>query len=387
MRKKHIFSFSYQQQPWFSVYNDITSRETLFWEESIMSFTSSTAVVLTPAMHRAKLCKNLIHRCSGLHGEMFLGLCSDGHVLSTDIFRTRTNNDPTVWNDIVSLKTIERSAMGLCSDGTVVTAGKNYLKRGDVSEWTDIISIAPGVGHTLGLRSDGTVVATGNNDSGQCNVSEWSDIIAVAVGAFHSVGLKSNGTVVAVGSNEDGKCDVKQWTGVTEILCDPLSTSALRWDSTPVTTHPGRKDTLSDWKGVRSFADAHPFFIGISSSGTPYIIGKWQDKEGVIRTWTDVVDVAASYEHILGLRADGTVLSAGLNKKKECEVSHWRDIVAVFAFEGVSLGIRSDGTVVVAGGGKNAHLVTEWKLFNSIDELEQRFDARKKTQIKNSIVF
>jgi hypothetical protein len=97
--------------------------------------------------------------------------------------------------------------------------------------------------------------------------------------------------------------------------------------------------------------------------------------------------VAASYEHILGLRADGTVLSAGLNKKKECEVSHWRDIVAVFAFEGVSLGIRSDGTVVVAGGGKNAHLVTEWKLFNSIDELEQRFDARKKTQIKNSIVF
>jgi hypothetical protein len=30
LRKKHIIMFNCQQQPWFSVYNIITSRETLF---------------------------------------------------------------------------------------------------------------------------------------------------------------------------------------------------------------------------------------------------------------------------------------------------------------------------------------------------------------------
>ena len=73
------------------------------------------------------------------------------------------------------------------------------ILRQSIQKYKDYISV--GDNHVVGLRSNGTVVSFGRNEHGQCNVSNWCDIVAVSAGGKHAAGLKANGTVVAVGSN------------------------------------------------------------------------------------------------------------------------------------------------------------------------------------------
>lgn len=77
--------------------------------------------------------------------------------------------------------------------------------------------------------------------------------------------------------------------------------------------------------------------------------------------------------NIVGLRKDGTVASTDgeMNKK----VADWRDIINISLSQGsfvrYVLGLRRDGTVVTTDTGEIAEQISNWRLFNSIDTLEQ----------------
>lgn len=126
-----------------------------------------------------------------------VGIKSDGTVISKSFDYIGTI-DTSKWNSIVAISA-DSAIIGLKEDGTVVSTGLNDNGEGDVSEWKNIIAISTSRFCTLGLKSDGTVIAAGRNTSGQMNVQGWKDIVAIDAGEYFSIGLKSNGTMVIAG--------------------------------------------------------------------------------------------------------------------------------------------------------------------------------------------
>ena len=243
--------------------------------------------------------------------------------------------------------------LGLKSDGTVVAVGSNnYNNYGqcDVSDWKDIVAVSTGGWHTVGLKSDGTVVAVGNNEYGQCNVANWNNIVAVSVGACYTVGLKSDGTVTAVGENEDGQCDVTDWNDIVVVRAECRYT------------------------------------IGLKSDGTVVAVGDNEWGQCDVGSWKDIVAVSIGgddcHNYTIGLKSDGTVAAVGCNEDGQCDVTDWDDIVAVSAGIEQTIGLKSDGTVVEVGdNGKCQRSVDGWKLFGSLETLEQeRAEARKRAE-------
>ena len=320
-----------------------------------------------------------------------VGLKADGTVVAVGE-NDKGQCDVSGWTDIVAVMTGNRCTVGLKADGTVVVAGDNYSGQCDVSGWKLFNSIdtleqeraeclrladeekrkkvqpflekrrkelAPAAGligsgnaHTVGLKTDGTVVAVGENDKGQCDVSGWTDIVAVAAGECHTVGLKANGTVVAMeytGDYYDGQCDVSGWRDIVAVAAGGSQTVGLKADGTVVAT---------EYTG-----DSEDYYGQCDVSG-----------------WRDIVAVAAGESHTVGLKADGTVVTTVSSDKKE--ISGWRDVVAVAAGCLYAVGLKADGTVVAVGSNRCGQCaVSGWKLFNSIDTLEQeRIKAKAEHQ-------
>ena len=87
-----------------------------------------------------------------------------------------------------------KSALAIKNDGTIVYAGdSNYF---DFSQWRDIISISHLGSIAIGLKSDGAVVSTGPYS---VNVDDWCDIVSISAGERYVIGLKSDGTVIGTG--------------------------------------------------------------------------------------------------------------------------------------------------------------------------------------------
>lgn len=126
-----------------------------------------------------------------------IGLKSDGTVISKSFDYSGTI-DTSNWSNIVAISA-DSAIIGLKEDGTVVSTGLNDNRVGDVSDWKDIIAISTSRLCTLGLKSDGTVIAAGENTFGQMNVQDWKDIEAIATEYYFSIGLKSDGTMVIAG--------------------------------------------------------------------------------------------------------------------------------------------------------------------------------------------
>ena len=243
--------------------------------------------------------------------------------------------------------------VGLRSNGTVVTVGRNTYGQCDVSGWSDIVAVAAGDDHTVGLRSDGTVVAVGWNNRGQCDVSGWSDIVAVFAGSWHTVGLRSDGAVVAIGDNDDGQCDVSGWSDIVAVSAGSFHTVGLHSDGTVVAV--GDDDwgvcDVGDWSDIVAVAAGNMYTVGLRSDGTAVAVGRFWDDPCDVSGWSDIVAVAAGGYHTVGLRSDGTVAAVGDDgcDKRCCDVSNWTNIVAVAAGGAYTVGLRSDGTVVAVG--------------------------------------
>lgn len=282
--------------------------------------------------------------------------------------------------------------VGLKSDGTVVAVGSKTFGKCKVSDWTDIVAVSAGRDHTVGLKSDGTVVAVGWNKTGRCDVSDWTDITAVSAGLEHTVGLRSNGTVVATKFKEDkiykhfGQCDVSEWTDIVAVSAGGSHTVGLKSDGTLVAVGNNRSGqcNVSVWKDIVSVSAGYDHTVGLWSDGTVGAVGYNKYGQCKVSDWTDIVAVSAGGHHTVGLRTDGTVVAVGKNDQGECDVSDWTDIVAVSAGFYHTVGLKSDGTVVATKFRESTYIrysgqcnVSGWKLFDSIDTLEQEQEKVK----------
>lgn len=264
----------------------------------------------------------------------------------------------STWKDIKAISSGRHHTIGLKRDNTVISTKfckayandkSAHLGQCEVSGWRDIIAVSTFWDHTVGLKSDGSVVAVGDNEDGQCEVSDWKDIIAIDAGASHTVGLKADGTVVAVGSNVDGECDVSEWADIVAIGASCRRTVGLKADGTVVAA-------------------------GYDIAG-----------ECDVSEWTDIVAVSAGFEHTVGLKADGTVVAVGDNAAGECEVTEWIDIVAVYAGNQHTMGLKSDGTVIDVGVEDLSPIISKWRLFHSVDTIEEEEAAALKWQEEERI--
>ncbi len=297
------------------------------------------------------------------------------------------------------------------------------LQRGERLKGRKFPVLAVGRNHTVGLKTDGTVVAVGSNEYGQCNVSGWRNIIAVAAGEYYTVGLKTDGTVVAVGRNEKYCCNVQSWRGIVEISAGMDYTVGLNTDGN-LEDVGGRNDfnwfNPSARSGNASVIAAEWDVIGIRPDGT--VASTCKRVQEKIKDWKDIIAIATDNMHgesVLGLKADGTVvyseadcdwenvISIAMGERREAfglkadgtvllknnscrtQTLEWQDIIAITAGWYHTVGLKADGTVVAVGrdGDGQCSKVSEWKLFDSLDEFIAKQDERDglKTKIAENL--
>ena len=278
-----------------------------------------------------------------------VGVKSDGTVVTTEDVK-HVRDDVGNWTDIVAVG-VGVHTVGLKSDGTVVATGYNSDGECNVGNWTDIVAISTSGVYTVGLKSNGTVVATGSNKHGQCNVDDWTDIVAISVGGINTVGLRFDGTVVATGDNEYGQCDVGGWTNIVAISTSGYYTVGLKSDGTVVATGDNKygQCDVGGWTNIVAISTSGSYTVGLKSDGTVVATGFNSDGECNVGNWTDIVAISAGYSHTVGLRFDGTVVATGDNEYGQCDVRAWTDIVAISVSGYYTVGLKTDGTVVVRG--------------------------------------
>ncbi len=305
-----------------------------------------------------------------------------------EVFRGKIDS-VSVSDDIIVART---------EDGKAFAIGGNTIATNlDVSHWDDIIAVSAGGNHALGLKSDGTVVSTGNGSNGQRNTSEWKDIVAIHAGLKQSFGLKSDGTVVMTtesssaypvegwkdivsiagcgdylwGLDSNGDVYVRSkstpvYSGVKSIECNAAYAIFLKDDGT-VAADPISKNYDKYYTGIEEWTDivdvdtlVYNHVIGLKADGTVVAVGQNEDGRGDVTEWTDIVAIATGSYHTVGLRSDGTVVATGGNGYGQCDVSDWKNIVAVYASDILTVGLKEDGTIVAAG-----------QVWNGLDGIEK----------------
>ena len=312
------------------------------------------------------------------------GIKTDGTVLTS---RKSRHIDVSNWKNIEEISAQSFHVLGLRTDGTVVASGENNNGECNVDSyaWRNIKAVRAGDYSSIGLRTDGRVVATGKNNRGQCDVSSWRDVAEIAVGNHRTVGLKSDGTVVAVGYNEDGECELSGWSDVAHVAANHNDTMGIARDGTVFKANivKSRFSVLSGaadekqlgWDNIVDVAFGSYHKVGLRADGTVVSQGGLLSGDGArnVSHWTHIIAIAAAGNHTIGLRADGTVVAAG--DAGLHNVSEWRDIVAIKTAWKFTVGLKADGTLVATGENDNGQCdVNGWKLFNSIDTLDQEIE-------------
>ena len=305
------------------------------------------------------------------------GLRADGNVLTAGL-RPEDAAMIQQWSEITSIACGGDHIVGLRADGTVVAWGQRlgeFYGQCNVEAWRDITAITCGYESTFGLRADGTVVAAGNNNSGECNVENWKDIIAIAADGGHTVGLHRDGTVVAVGDNKYGQCNVEAWESITAIAVSNAHTIGLKKDGTLVAA--GKNDSgecnVTDCENIGAIVITYDTTVALRKDGTVVYKGTSYFPR-FAEQWADMIVLICDDSKIIGLRKDGTVTST--DEKTKEQVADWHDIINISFFNKLSLGrdvygLRRDGTVVTTNTHNIAEQISDWRLFNSIDTLEQ----------------
>lgn len=297
-----------------------------------------------------------------------LGNYKDSHIQLEKAKNKRKESMEIIYKgERKSISSGKEYTIALCSDGTVIAAGRNTNGRCNVSNWTNIVSVAAGGEHTVALCSDGTVVAMGKNKDGQCDTSGWRNIVAVAAGNSHTVVLDENGTVEAIGQNNFKQCDVSKWEDIVAIAAGTGHTVGLCFDGTVVTA--GRNNfgqcDVSEWEDIISISAGTYHTVGLRSDGTVVAtrlnVGRYNFGQCDISEQEDIISISAGARHTVGLRSDGTVVATGRNDNGQCDVSDWTDIVAIAAGEYHTVGLCLDGTVVATGRNNEGECdVSDW---------------------------
>ena len=260
------------------------------------------------------------------------------------------------WENITSISlgnyhSLARHAVGLMSDGTVISAGSNAFGECNTQDWQNVLAIYTGENFTMGLRANGTVYAIGDNTKGQCNVKDWRNIVAVAVGPSHAIGLRADGMLVASGDNSYGQCMVSPWSNIIAVSTSRRHTVGLKADGTAVATgdnESGQCD-LHTWRDLCAVSTSAVHTVGLLTSGRVRAVGSNKDGQCNVKDWRNITAISASTDHTVGLRSDGTVVATGNNEFGQCNVENWENIMEIYTYYRCTVGLKWNGTVVATG--------------------------------------
>ena len=247
-----------------------------------------------------------------------LGLKTDGTVVSTGLSLTGADA-VSGWTNITMIACGQNHSVGLKVDGTVVAAG-SYEEINDLDSWKDIKMIAAGLDFTLGLKKDGTVVASGADDFGRLDVQGWKNIVSISAGSNFSVGLKSDGTVLAIGKNCAGVLNVSAWKDIAAITSSYDNILGIKKDGTVIYT---KKINTTGFKDCLSVTASAAYEAGLRKDGTVVNNSEGMDTS----SWKNMIAISASPGHLVGLRSDGTCISIeanGLTALGKYDVSKWQ---------------------------------------------------------------
>ena len=237
----------------------------------------------------------------------------------------------------------------LRADGTVLTLGNNSKGQCDTNHWTDVIAIDCGDNFTVGLRQDGTVLATGDNTNGQCDVGGWQEIVAVVCGSNWSIGLKKNGTVIATGENSNGQCNVETWQDVSQVSCGYRETFGIQKTGRVFSTKT-ESGIIDEWERITALSSNGN--AAVRENGTVAIRKEWEDYFKNIDQLNNIVSVEISddCDCIYGLQKDGSIIVAQKGQKnRKLDLPDIVDLVRMEPIDDAAFcGLCKDGSVVAA---------------------------------------
>jgi alpha-tubulin suppressor-like RCC1 family protein len=189
--------------------------------------------------HNLVLCSDGTMASWGLNGNFQPG--NNTVIYSSVPVAITTASTPIAGKTVIAVNAGDSHCLVLCSDGTLAAwgnnlsgqLGNNTISRGSlpvavrtagtVLASKSVVSMAAGGYHNIALCSDGTLVTWGRNSSGQLGnntttnstvpaavltagtVLAGKNVIAVAAGYSHSLALCSDGTLAAWGDNSNGQ--------------------------------------------------------------------------------------------------------------------------------------------------------------------------------------
>lgn len=237
----------------------------------------------------------------------------------------------------------------LRADGTVLALGNNSKGQCDTNHWTDVIAIDCGDNFTVGLRQDGTVMATGDNTNGQCDVGGWQEIVAVVCGSNWLIGLKKNGTVIATGENSNGQCNVETWQDVSQVSCGYRETFGIQ-NSGRVFSTKTESGIIDEWERITALSSNGN--AAVQENGTVAIRKEWEAYFKNIDQLNNVISVEISddCDCIYGLQKDGSIIVAQKGQKnRKLDLPDIVDLVRMEPIDDAAFcGLCKDGSVVAA---------------------------------------
>lgn len=277
--------------------------------------------------------KHLARRiCADLHS---VAVIKDGTVKATGPNADGQCHTTTYdWRDIIAVSAGAYYTVGLKSNGTAVSIGRNDFRQRDVKHWTNLHSISAGARHTIGLRNDGSLLACGQNKNGECKVDHWRNIVHAVAGNACTFGIKKDGKVIASGDNRNGDLQVSHLEGVADIAyAGQGKILALLQDGTlaRVGRENHMKKNFSRYKNIKQISAAPDYFAALFSDGTVQLIAYfWPDSgvEAATSDWRDIVAIAAGRYHILGWKSNGRLIAEPLHpdsnrNKGQLNVTRW----------------------------------------------------------------
>lgn len=155
----------------------------------------------------------------------YLGVTSDHNVVTyikaDSVWNKDTDRiaeETKAWRDIVSVAAGFQFAVGLKTNGTIVTTDNEMSKH--VRKWKDIVAIDVGYLNVVGLKSDGTVVVA-DLEPNIWDVSGWTDVVAIYAGYGYIIGIRKDGTILTAGDLYYID-KISGWNNIAAISCDGL---------------------------------------------------------------------------------------------------------------------------------------------------------------------
>lgn len=323
--------------------------------------------------------------------------------VSTDRCGEEKPCDAVGWSALAAESSSGAHTVGLCTDGTVLTAGCNASGECMTSDWSRVIQVIALPGVTLGLCADGRVLTTGKRGRilgglrnvraiagggdrvvlvlsdgslrvhtrgseflpeqiegirlfrpgiGNSLLSRFHPQMDQAEGArrarrllgcgmTHVVRVGSNGCVCAAGSNGSGQCNVSDWQNVTVVACGLSHTAAVAG---------GRVVAAGLNRDGQCAVDQLNAALVNPSDGQP------RTGAALFRS------VACGYAHTVALRGDGRVFAVGASPDGRCDTAAWHDVADIACGVRHTAAVLADGHCVACGDNRQGQCaVSAWE--------------------------